>query len=123
MPSGSIFLPTLTDSVPNLLALELFGRTLPTPGFGVAAAVFMVVFFLMSRNGGLNAGGSAGGRPVGRGRMYQCDRCGTSFQPEKVELLSNGQTRSLHDERCPNCGWDIDWREPNKKTGGSSGTW
>ena len=85
---------------------------------------FAVVFFLMSRNGGLSdpAASGAQGR-VGKGRMYRCERCATMFQPEQVEMLASGKRRTLYDERCPNCGWELDWKDPKKKTGGSSGTW
>jgi len=110
--------------VPLTLSVELFGRPLPKAGIGVAIAVFIVLFFVMSRNGGLGdtAGSGRGGR-VGRGRMHQCTRCGVNYQPEQVELLSTGNTRTLYDERCPNCGWELDWKDPDKQAGGSSGTW
>lgn len=104
-------------------ALEFFGFTIPSSGFALAVAALMILFLLANRNGGLDAGGGRGGR-TGRGRMYQCTRCGRNFQPEQVELLAGGQTRVSYDDRCPNCGWDLEWGDADKKRpGGASGKW
>jgi len=105
----------------GIFAAEIFGHSLPVPSIGVVVVFFVVGFFLLSRNGGGAEGGVHPGK-AGRGRMHRCQRCGRDFQPEQIELLGNGEIRQWIDDRCPNCGWDVDWGSP-KKPGGSSGTW
>jgi len=105
-----------------VLAAEFMGRSIPSSGIGLVAVGFVVIFFLMSRNGGLGDSGAKGGGRTGRGRVHQCTRCGTNFQPEQVDVVGNGQVRTQYDDRCPNCGWDLDWGDADRP-GGSSGTW
>ena len=100
-----------------IYGFALFGHELPAPGVAVAIVVLMVGAFFASRGSG-----EGGERVVGHGRMHRCPRCGRDFQIEQVELLSSGDVRRWIDDRCPNCGWDLDWGSPNKP-GGSSGTW
>jgi hypothetical protein len=100
-----------------VLAITLFGREVPSIGAGFLIFLVMVGIFLASR---WDAGS---GNVTGRGRMYECKRCGVDFQPEKVELLQTGDTRHFIDERCPHCGWDLEWGDPDKRPGGSSGSW
>ncbi len=109
-----------------LAAIELYGRPVSTPVLILGGVAFLILFFMVAADGGLGDGTGAGARggAVRRGRMYRCQRCGTRFQPERVELLSSGDTRTTFDERCPNCGWELDWGDPDrKKLGGASGTW
>jgi len=105
--------------VTTVLALHVFGHAVPTGGPAIAVAALVLGFFAVSRSDGKS--GTKPGR-VGRGRMHTCHRCGRQFQPEQVELLSTGEVREWIDERCPNCGWELDWGEP-RKPGGSSGRW
>jgi hypothetical protein len=106
-------------------AAQVFGHDFPAPGIGVIALIFVVGFFVVSRSAG-EAGVDLGGngpRRRGSGRMHQCRRCGRNFQPEQVELLDNGEVRKWIDDRCPGCGWDVDWGNPDNKPGGASGRW
>ena len=45
----------------------------------------------------------------GHGRRYQCTRCGRNYYAEQIEHMGNGQERRVVNDRCPNCGWDLDW--------------
>ena len=99
-------------------ATELFGHDVPAPGIAIAVIALMVGFFIVSRNDP-----RTGAESVGRGQMHRCKRCGRDFQPERVELLKNGDVHHFIDERCPGCGWDLEWGDPRKRPGGSSGTW
>ena len=100
-----------------VIVLAFLGRDLPNPGFALVGLLLLGGFVLYSRNN------ISTGNVQGHGRMYRCERCGRDFQPERVELLSTGDTRHFIDDRCPGCGWDLDWGDPDKRPGGSSGTW
>lgn len=104
-----------------MFAVELFGRDLsdmPEPGVALVVALAIAGIFIANRV----SGDVPQGNRVGRGEVHRCKRCGRDFQPEQVELLSNGEIRRWIDDHCPNCGWDLDWGSPNKP-GGSSGRW
>lgn len=107
-----------------LMGVEVLGRDLPSSSFVIALILLGILFLVFNRNGGLQetAGGGAG--KTGRGRVFQCTRCGRNFQPEQVELLAGGNTRVTYDDRCPGCGWDLEWGDADKKRpGGASGGW
>jgi hypothetical protein len=105
-----------------LLAVELFGRSLPEPGFAVVVFVLIALFFLINRSSPDQTIAPNGPRQSGTGRQHECQRCGRRFQPERVELLSSGDVRRWIDDHCPGCGWDIDRGEPNKP-GGAGARW
>ncbi len=107
-----------------LAVAEIFGHKIPPVGTSVVVVIAIVLFFLLSRNGGLDGGGGGRGGRVGRGRVVQCTRCGRNYQPQQVELMASGDVRNYYDDRCPNCGWDLDWGNADKKgPGGASGGW
>lgn len=101
-----------------VLSLELFGHSLPKPGLALVLIVLAALFFLANRGGGLVGDDS---ERMGTGIERECPRCGRRFHPEHVEVLSSGDVRRFHDERCPGCGWDYDWGHP--KPGGAGGGW
>ena len=106
------------------LAFAVFGIKVPELGLLAPLLIVAVLFLLFNRNGGLGADSAEGGE-VGTGRMFQCTRCGRNFQPASKQKLPNGQVRSEYDDRCPNCGWDLDWGDADNTTrpGGDSGGW
>lgn len=94
----------------EIFALEVFGRDLPSPGLAVAVILLVAAAFLVNRS---DKSGNAG--ETGTGMQFECRRCGVEFQPEKVELLDSGDVRKYRDERCPHCGWELDWGDPDDK--------
>jgi hypothetical protein len=101
-----------------VLGFELFGQEVPGIGMSAVVLILMVGVFLVSRS----SGGGGDLRHATSGQMHRCRRCGRDFQTEQVELLASGDVKRWIDDRCPNCGWDLEWGSPNKP-GGSSGTW
>ncbi len=99
----------MSEYLAPVIAAEIFGRTLPNLGFGLALVVLMAAFLLINRS-------SPGVKEVkGTGMMHQCKRCGAEFHPERSELLESGDVRRSYNDKCPKCGWDMDRGDPDNK--------
>lgn len=92
----------------SIVALTVFGRELPDARFLLVIAGLALVFLVLNRNGGLAQRSS-----VGEGRQHQCKRCGHRFQPQRKVLEDDGDVEKFYNDRCPNCGWDLDWGKPD----------
>ena len=92
-----------------MIAFEVAGFEVPPLGLLIPVVVIAVLFLLFNRNGGLQTGGGPGAETKGVGREFQCTRCGFEFHPQRHTEHENGRISSQYDDRCPNCGWDLDW--------------
>lgn len=101
-----------------VFGFEFLGQEVPGAGISLVVLALMVGVFIVSRS----EGGRGEPRHVTHGPVHHCQRCGREFQTEQIELLASGDVKRWIDDRCPNCGWDLDWGSPNKP-GGASGRW
>lgn len=92
-----------------VLAVEVFGYTLPSPGIGLVAVLFIVAVFLFNRSSGGLTGDT---KEVGI--EHECPRCGRHYKPEKVQVMDSGDTYHSYDDHCPGCGWDYKLGDPDK---------
>lgn len=94
----------------GLLALELFGYSLPSPGIAAVLVLGIAAFFLVNRS---NSGQEID--QTATGKAYECKRCGAEFQIDHVELLPSGDVHRFRNEACPECGWRLGSGDPNDK--------
>ena len=92
-----------------VFAIVLFGREFPPVLVGAVIALILFGYVAMSRSSPRGLG------VAGHGQMFECKRCGRHFQPEKEERLDNGEVHHFINEKCPQCGWDLEWGDPDKR--------